>query len=422
MSSISDIIRIPFGYMLEWLYQFTSNYGLALILFAIAIKVILLPLSMKSKKGMMKMSRMAPRAKALELKYADDKAKYQTELMKLYKKEGVSTTGGCLWSFIPLLILIPLYQVIREPMVYMLHLGSENATQITEIISKAIDLGPNAYYHQMAAASHIGEFLPQIREAIPALANVTIAPISFNFLGLDMGLVPTWKFWTLTSWSTLGLFLIPVLSGLSNMVSAWLSQKLNNTVAVDNKGRKDATAAATAGPMKTMMIMMPLMSVWIGFQMPAALSIYWITQAVFGVAQEFFLTMHYRKIYDAEDEVRRIAAEKEEAIEAEKERIRAERRALRPEGQLDPNTSKKKLQIKEKVASIPDSEAKLTPEEREALRLFREEAAAARHFSGDPDRPNCRGRGYKPTRFGRDDDTMQLDEENESDEQSETDE
>ena len=120
-TSISDIIRVPFGYLLEWLYQFTSNYGLALILFSLVVKLVLLPLSIKSKKSMLKMSRLAPLTKDIEAKCGDDKQKYQQEVMALYKEEGVSTTGGCLWSFIPLLILFPLYYVIREPLTYMLH-------------------------------------------------------------------------------------------------------------------------------------------------------------------------------------------------------------------------------------------------------------------------------------------------------------
>ena len=122
-----DIIRIPFGYLLEWLYHFSGNYGLALILFALLLKLILLPLSMKSKKSMMKISRVSPKMKALEAKYGDDKAKYQQEVMKLYKEEGVNPTGGCLWSFIPLLLLIPLYQVVRQPMVYLMHLDADLA-------------------------------------------------------------------------------------------------------------------------------------------------------------------------------------------------------------------------------------------------------------------------------------------------------
>lgn len=398
--NIADIIRVPFGYVLEWLYQLTNSYGLALILFGVAIKLILLPISMKSKKSMMKMSRIAPRVKALEAKYADDKNKYQMEVMKLYKKEGISTTGGCLWSFIPLLILIPLYQVIREPLVYMMHLSAEHAAQIVEVIGKQVELGGNTYYQQLAAASHVGEFLPQIREAIPALANVNLTPINFDFLGVNLGLVPTWKFWTLTGWASIGLFLIPVISAASQWFSMWIMQKFNSSVTVNEKGERDESAAgAVAGSMKTMNLIMPLMSLWIGYSMPAGMSIYWITQAIVGVVQEFFLTKHYRKVYDAEDEVRRREAAEEEAREAERERIRAERRAKLGDV-ADPNTSKKKLAAKEKAERGPSIEGKLTPEEREALKHGQPEERKG--FSGIEDRPYCRGRSYKPVRYGRD--------------------
>ena len=110
-ASLSDIIRVPFGYLLDWLYTFTNNYGLALILFSLIIKLVLLPMSVKSKKSMLKMSRLSPQVKALESKYGDDKQKYQLAVQQLYKEEGVSMGGGCLWSFIPLIILLPLYYI-----------------------------------------------------------------------------------------------------------------------------------------------------------------------------------------------------------------------------------------------------------------------------------------------------------------------
>ena len=127
-TSISDLIRVPFGYLLDWLYTFTNSYGLALILFSLIVKLVLLPMSVKSKKSMLKMSRLSPQVKALEAKYGDDKQKYQLAVQQMYKEEGVSMGGGCLWSFIPLLILLPLYNVIREPITYMMH----NSRSISE--------------------------------------------------------------------------------------------------------------------------------------------------------------------------------------------------------------------------------------------------------------------------------------------------
>lgn len=130
MNSIVDIIRVPFGYLLEWLYTFTGSYGLALLLFSLVVKLILVPLSAKSKKTMMKTSRLQPKLKQIELACGDDKQKYQQEVQQLYKDEGVSMMGGCLWSFIPLLLLLPLYTVIREPLQYLLHLDTGVVEQL----------------------------------------------------------------------------------------------------------------------------------------------------------------------------------------------------------------------------------------------------------------------------------------------------
>ena len=94
MNGLGDLIKIPFGYLLDLLYQFTTNYGVALILFAILIKLVLLPASIKSKKSSMKMSRLSPRIQALQEKYAGDQQKQNEAIQALYKEEGVSMGGG----------------------------------------------------------------------------------------------------------------------------------------------------------------------------------------------------------------------------------------------------------------------------------------------------------------------------------------
>ena len=104
---VFDYVKLPFSYLLRWLYDLTNSYGWALILFAIAVKLLLFPTSAMSKKSMMKMSRLTPKVKALEAKYGDDKQAYQQAVSELYKQEGTGGCGGCLWSFLPLLLLIP---------------------------------------------------------------------------------------------------------------------------------------------------------------------------------------------------------------------------------------------------------------------------------------------------------------------------
>ena len=397
--SLSDIIRVPFGYLLDWLDRFANNYGVSLILFSLIVKLVLLPMSIKSKKSMLKMSRLAPMAKALEAKYGDDKQKYQMALQQMYKEEGVSMGGGCLWSFIPLIILLPLYYVIREPITYMMHNSRSIAAGVVAYIkASGVALGTNTYYAQLSAAGHLGEFLEELK-ALPIFETAKLRAIDFSFLGIDLAAIPTFKFWTWENptWAQIGLFLIPLLSGGFQMLSMFLSQKMNNKVATNADGEQDAEATKAANQTNTtMMLMMPLMSLWIGYSMPAAISIYWIAQAVFGAIQDYFLTVHFRKVYDEEDAERQQRAQQKRLEEAEKERKRALRREQNPDGIQD-NVSRKKLKQQEKeaaAAAAREYESKKNP------------AAAAekdekKPLSGDASRPYSKGRAYDPNHYGK---------------------
>ena len=394
-TGLSDLIRVPFGYLLDWLYTFTNNYGLALILFSLIVKLVLLPMSVKSKKSMLKMSRLSPQVKALEAKYGDDKQKYQLAVQQMYKEEGVSMGGGCLWSFIPLIILLPLYYVIREPITYMMH----NSRSVSEAIVAFIqasgeNLGKNSYYAQLAAAGHIGDYMDELK-ALAVTANANLQAMNFQFLGIDLAGIPTFRFWECEGWGEIGLFLIPVVSAGLQAASMWLSQKMNNQVATNADGEQDADAAKAANQTNaTMMLMMPIMSLWIGFSMPAAISVYWIAQAVFGAVQDCILTKHYRKVYEEEDAVKQEIAAKRRAEEAEKERQRALRREQNPDGITD-NVSKKKIRQQEKEA------AEMAARAYEARKNPVQESEEKKPLSGDPERPYSRGRAYDPAHYGR---------------------
>ena len=404
--SLSDIIRVPFGYLLEWLYQFANNYGVALILFSLIIKLILLPMSIKSKKSTLKMSRLAPIVKAMESKYGDDKQKYQQAVQQLYKEEGVSMGGGCLWSFIPLLILLPLYYVIREPLTYMLHNSrSVSAAIVAFVRASGENLGTNTYYAQLAAAGKLGAYVEPLK-ALSVTAQANLTSIDFSFLGLDLAAIPTFKIWTVENagWAQIGLFLLPIASAGFQMLSMFISQKMNGQVATNADGERDEEAAKQqAKTNMSMMLMMPLMSLWIGYSMPAALSIYWIAQAVFGTVQDYFLTIHFRKVYDAEDAERQERAALKRAEEIEKERQRQLRREQNPDGIMD-NVSKKKLRQQEKESA--DRAAR----EYEAKKNPAPEAKDDKQpLSGDAARPYAKGRAYDPTHYGKKADAQSAD-------------
>ena len=394
-TGISDLIRVPFGYLLDWLYTFTNNYGLSLILFSLIVKLVLLPMSVKSKKSMLKMSRLSPQVKALEAKYGDDKQKYQMAVQQMYKEEGVSMGGGCLWSFIPLIILLPLYYVIREPITYMMHnTQSVSAAIVAFIQASGENLGKNAYYAQLAAAGHVGDYMEALK-SLAVTANAHLQAMNFQFLGIDLAGIPSFRFWECEGWGEIGLFLIPVVSAGLQAASMWLSQKMNNQVATNADGEQDADAAKAANQTNaTMMLMMPIMSLWIGFSMPAAISVYWIAQAVFGAVQDYFLTVHYRKVYDEEDAVKQEIAAKRRTEEAEKERQRALRREQNPDGITD-NVSKKKIRQQEKEAAEKAAKAY------EARKNPVQESEEKKPLSGDPERPYSRGRAYDPAHYGR---------------------
>ena len=402
---LTDIVTVPFGWLLSQIYNLVGNYGLAMILFAFLVQMILLPITMKTKQSTMKMSRLQPRIQEIQRKYADDKQKQNEAIQQLQKEEGVGLgCGGCLWSLVPLLILLPLFGVIREPIRYLLGESAENAELIVEAIRgfNPEIFSSNKYFAQIQASQYIPMYAEQLKAAVPGIAESTLQGINYNFLGINMGAQPVfnvfkWEAWT---WANIGLFLIPVLSSVSQMLQMWISQKANNSVVTNDKGIQDeevAKQSQSAQQNKTMMFMMPLITLYFGFSYPAGLSLYWFVGGVVRTVQDIILTKHYRKVYDEEDAARLARYQAQLEAEAEKERIRAERRAANPDG-ITANTSKKKLQQKQKeeeAASRAAAEAEYLAKKGIVVETEEEETT----LSGIADRPNCKGRAYDPNRY-----------------------
>ena len=402
---ITDIITGPFGWLLSQLYQLTNNYGVAMIIFALIVQTVLLPIRAKSKKSMMKMSRLTPKMQLIQQKYANDQQKQNEAMQALYKEEGVSMGGGCLWSLVPLLILWPLFAVIREPITYMLGESAEVAQQIIEVIKTAApdSFSGNAYYHQVTAAQLIPQLAAEIQAAIPGINPETLNGINFSFLGINLGDTPQFNIFASTwawNWAHIGLFLIPVLSAGSQVLQMWIGQKSNDSVVTNENGIQDKEAAKnsqSAQSGKMMMWMMPLMSLWIGFTVSAGLSLYWFIGGVYSMISDTIMTKHFRKVYDAEDAERLKKHLEEERLEAEKERIRAERRAANPDGITD-NTSKKKMQ-KKLEAEKEAAKAAAAKEYAAKKGIVEEEKPEKTVMSGIPSRPYCKGRNYDPNRY-----------------------
>jgi len=401
---LSNLITVPFGWLLGQLYNLFQNYGVAMIVFGILVQLIMLPIKAKSKKSMMKMSRVQPLIQDIQKRYANDTQKQNEMLQKLYQEEGISMGGGCLWSMIPLFILIPLFTVIREPLTYILGESAEVSAQIIEVIKAAAPeiFSKNNYYDQVSAAQAIPQFVEQLKAAIPGISESTLAGVNFNFLGINLGAIPQFNVFAPTwawDWAHIGAFLIPLLSAGSQVLSMLIAQKGNDSVLTNENGIQDKEMAKNSQQNQStqmMLWMMPLMSLWIGFTVSASLSLYWFVGGIIGMISDAIMTKHYRKIYDAEDAVRLQRHLEEERLEAEKERIRAERRAANPDG-ITTNTSKKKLnrQQREQEAYERAAAAKEYAAKR-GIVVDEEENSC---MSGIPSRPYCKGRNYDPNRY-----------------------
>lgn len=386
-------ITKPFAWLMVWFYDLTANYGVSIILFALVVNLILTPFMAKSKKSMMRTSRLQPRIQELQRRHEGNQQKLNEEMQNLYREEGISPMSGCLWSLIPFPILIALYSVIRQPITRMMFAADSVVTTLQDyFVSHGLYTVPakaDAYYEiTMTRLAHLN--WAQVQADLAGKVD-RLLDIDFGFLGLDLGMRP--QFSTLihlfsSDWNMIGLFLIPFVSAFLS----WASMKIS-TAANPQQAADPQTQATT----KSMNLMMPLMSVWICFIMPGAMGIYWIANSVFGMARDYILTKVYKKQLDIED-AERIAARSAREKELEEKRLETER--LRAEGKTEKNvnTSKKKIQANEKQKS-DERKAALDKAERAARRERLGIAENEIPASQVGNRRYARGRAYVPDRF-----------------------
>ena len=325
-NALCTIIGTPMG----WIYNVVQNYGLAIILFTILLKVLLFPFSMKQQKSSLAMVRMRPYQEELSKKYGADRQRYSEELQKLYQREGYNPMSSCLPMLIQMPLLFMMYTVIRRPLTFMAgwSLSEIWNTAVAELGTTVTSAGTTILDNMgklQITAENFNRYESQI---LSALKN---PPLNTTFLGLDLGQVPqdVWK-------TTFAILLIPALSGITSFLVSYISQKLNPA---QQAAGSDASVASTN---KTMMFVMPLMSLWIAFGYPAGLGLYWLTSNVLSILQ----TLVLHKIYDpkkVEAEVQaKIAAEKQK--EKDKRAAAAAKRAQYAQSQGGKKKKKKKQQ------------------------------------------------------------------------------
>lgn len=359
---IFDIIAIPLGYVLWFIYRFIQNYFVSIFLFTVLVRALTFPFSIKSQKAQADRARLAPRLERLQKKYKQDPQKLQKKQMELYEKEGVSLTGGCLPMLIPMIVLFGVISVIYSPLTHLARIPAPviNATaqavtmpkdEDGNVIETAGKVNPGqmtGYYKELRSMMVLEENETDVKAAIGALSDADRKNVSadeyydkmvsmkkdFRFFGGRTLLEDPWG----SGFSNISLlWLIPLFSWLTALGSSLISMRYTKLASAN--GEKQPGQGCTN---VMMILLMPLFSLFITFTVPGGVGIYWICSNLLAIAQTIILNTMYNPV----------------KIRAQAEAEYEERR-------------RKKAEDKKRLA---DARAR---EVEEAKRLAAEEAAAA---------------------------------------------
>ncbi len=368
-AKIGYYICIPFAWLLRIFYGMTNSYGLALILFTLVVKLVLLPFQFKSKKSMIRMNKFQPKLKEIQDKYANNQQKMNEEIQLLYAREGINPMSGCLWSLLPFPIIIALYSIIRQPLSRFMLLSAETIERVRGIAAGlgyvAEQTGGRAsFYEEIQLAQFVNNHFDSF-SGVNGLIRM-----DYNFLGLDLTVVPqnVLKQFFTGGWPVIGLVLIPVISAALSFVQSKLAMAGSN-----QNAKADDPAARSS---RTMMYTMPLMSLWIGFTLPAALGVYWIANSVFQAIQDLILN--------------KVFSEQMEKEETEKEKAKREARVAKMMAAREQQRAYQEAAAKGKASQKPQKPQKKQPERK---------GASTSEAGRLGDRPYARGRSYDPDRY-----------------------
>lgn len=279
-----------FGYLLQFLYTLVNNYGLAIILFTLIIKLLLLPLSIKQQKTMKKSSELQEKVKVMQFKYKNDPEKLNKEMMNLYKTENVSPFSGCLTSIIQMLLLLSIFYLVRSPLTFMEKIPQEN---INTYIQQLKDEGK--------AISNVYPEIDLIRETEllkeknPEDQFVEKTNVKMNFLGLDLSKIPQQNMTDYT------VYIIPVLYILSSFVSIRITTAKQQKDKEDKKSKnidgntgkeieeENNEMDAVMQTNKMMSWFVPIMSISIAFIAPLGLALYWLISNILMIAERLII-------------------------------------------------------------------------------------------------------------------------------------
>lgn len=305
MTQIIDTLLRALGAGFYFLYNTIGfhNFGLTIIFFTLITKLILFPLTLKSQKSSQEMSALQPEVKRIQEKYKNDKEKQNQEIQALYKENNVSCMGGCLPMLLQFPILIALYSVLRRPLTLVVGKTSEVILNLVNKLpaemQKAVSLSANTTTFDKI--NQVNELkLVNLLTNNPGYLDNTISSsdlINLKFLGLNLGEVPTIKpdlLFGEQMWVYLPLLIIPIVGVIMTVISQRL---MTPPQPKDDKKKDDKNPMGNMGNM--MKYMIPGMTLYFSFILPAGMGFYWINTYVFQIFTQLYINKQ-KKNKDAE--------------------------------------------------------------------------------------------------------------------------
>lgn len=254
----------PLSWIIKPIYSWTTNYGITLILATIVIKLITIPLTLKSQKNMSKTQLIQPEINKIQAKYKNDREKLAIEMQKLYKQYDVNPMGGCLPLLLQMFVLFGFIGVIYHPFEYILGISEGQLGEISKALFDGKVLQETSMWGN-----------PDVVQKVAEAAKGSIKGINFDFFGIDLAKIPSAapKEWT--------VWIFPVLATASTFLSSYITKKQQpQQKPVSNQGEQ----VPNTGNM--MLKIMPFMTAFFTYTMPIGMSLYWTVSTVTQLIQQ----------------------------------------------------------------------------------------------------------------------------------------
>ncbi|MBP3830946.1 MAG: YidC/Oxa1 family membrane protein insertase [Clostridia bacterium] len=289
-----------FGYVLQLLYNIVGNYGWAIILFSVLVKAIMIPISIKQQRTMKKNQKIQEEVKQIQFKYKNEPEKMNQEMMALYKREGMSPFSGCLSSIIQIVLLFSVFLLVRQPLTYMVKMDTDVISKMENVITEQEEGNKNAYA-EIAVIQYVNNLDNKTSvskdESFDMKEYAEQANLNMDFFGIDLSQVPK------NNWKDFKVLIIPILYIISSFVSIRLSMNTNNKqnkekkLITDGKEQEEEKYNPMDDANKTMVWMMPIMSVSIAAIAPLGLALYWLMNNILMIVERLV----YNKIFEKEE-------------------------------------------------------------------------------------------------------------------------